>query len=193
MADSLSRSVREVIGLVRSFTPLGGPGFASHVMGLRFSAGAAGGRGADAGYFEVGGASGARETVTGLALFGGSSLFFPVRGYRQAARFGRYAWSASGEYRIPLAVLNRGFGAWPLEVDRVLGSVFVDAGNAWGPDLDLNGFQNPRRATLASVGAEVTTGILAFWAVPMDLRLGVGVPLVEGNGATLYMRLGLSF
>lgn len=193
VADTLSTSVREALGQVRTFIPIGGPGFASHVLAFRASGGVASGRGADAGHFELGGESGSPETVTGLALFGGSSLFFPVRGYPEATRYGRYAWSVTGEYRVPLAVLNRGLGAWPLDVDRVMGSLFFDAGNAWGPDVDINGFENPRRATLASAGAEITTGVLAFWAVPMDLRFGAAVPLVERNGATFYLRLGLSF
>lgn len=186
-------SVDDLLGQIRTFRALGGPGFASHVLGLRASAGVARGPGADAGHFEVGGASGARESLTGLALFGGTPLFFPVRGYPEAARFGRYAWTASAEYRLPLGVVDEGLGAWPLHVDRVFGHVFADAGNAWGPELGIHGFENPRRASLASAGAELVAGVLALWAVPLDVRVGVAVPLVESAGAVFYTRLGLSF
>lgn len=199
VADSLSgspgrdRSVDEVLGRIRLFQSLDGPGFAPHVLGLRGSFGYARGPDADAGYFEVGGAAGSRETVTGLTLFGGVPLLFPVRGYPRDTRFGRFSWTASLEYRLPLALVNEGLGAWPLHVDRILASVFADAGNAWGPDLDVSGFRNPRRATLASVGAEVTAQILTFWTESLRLRLGVAQPLVEGDGTGVYLRLGLSF
>jgi len=187
------RSVDDVIAQVRVYQALGGPGFASHVLALRASAGAARGPGADAGHFEVGGAAGSLESLTGLTLFGGTSLFYPVRGYPEVSRSGRVAWSASAEYRVPLALVNRGAGAWPISLDRVVGALFADAGNAWGPELGIQGYQNPRRSTLASVGAEVSGQFLAGWTTSMLLRGGVGFPLVEGDGPRGYVRLGLSF
>lgn len=186
-------SVDDVLAQVRVFHALGGPGFASHVLAARASVGAARGSGADAGHFEAGGAAGTSENLTGFTLFGGSPLFFPVRGYEQATRYGRIAWSTSLEYRFPLLLVNRGLGAWPVHLDRVFGSLFADAGNAWGPDLGIQGYQSPRRATLASVGAEVTAQMLALWSSSLSVRSGVGVPLVEGNGPLLHVRLGLSF
>ncbi len=186
-------SLDEVQGQLRAFKAIGGPGYASHVLAVRVSGGAARGPGANAGTYEVGGASGTREAITGLALFGGKSLFFPVRGYPEVTRFGRFAWSASGEYRFPLAVLNGGLGAWPLDADRILGALFVDAGNAWGPEEGITGFQNSRRSTLVSAGAELTTGFLAFWSASLDVRVGGAYPFVEGDGPTFYVRLGLPF
>jgi len=187
------RSVDDVVAQVRAYHALGGPGFASHVLALRVSAGAARGPGADAGHFEVGGAAGGLGSFTGLGLFGGTSLFFPVRGYPEVARYGRIAWSASAEYRFPFALVNRGMGAWPLSLDRVVGALFADAGNAWGPELGIRGYQNPRRGTLASVGGEVIGRFLALWSMPVLLRGGVGFPVAEGEGPRAYVRLGLSF
>jgi len=89
--------------------------------------------------------------------------------------------------------VNRGLGAWPIHFDRVFASVFGDAGNAWGPDLSPSGFENPLRSALASVGAEVTAEVLTFYKVSMRFRGGVAVPLVEGDGARLYLRLGVPF
>ncbi len=186
-------SVDDVLGRLRLFKTLGGPGHASHVVAARVSAGAARGPGARAGYFQVGGASGREEDVTGLGLFGGRSIFFPVRGYPQASRFGRFAWSLSAEYRFPLWLVHRGLGAWPLYLDRVVGSVFLDAGNAWGPELDLAGFNSPRLSTLTSAGVEVSTSFLTLWKEPLLLRAGVGVPLEAGAQAQVYLRVGLSF
>ena len=187
------RSVDDVIGRARLYLPISGPGYASHVLALQASFGAARGPNAAAGHFEVGGASGTSETASGLDLFGGGPIFLPVRGYDTFSRFGRYAWSASVEYRVPLALVNRGLGAWPIHFDRVFASVFGDAGNAWGPDLSPSGFENPLRSALASVGAEVTAEVLTFYKVSMRFRGGVAVPLVEGDGARLYLRLGVPF
>ncbi|NJD20444.1 MAG: hypothetical protein FIA95_14330 [Gemmatimonadetes bacterium] len=192
-APGVDRGLDDVLLQVRAFQALGGPGFASHVLAVRVAAGGARGPGADAGQFEVGGASGVMEGLSGLTLFGGTPLFFPVRGYAEAERYGRAAWSASLEYRFPLALVNRGLGAWPLHLDRLMGIVFVDAGNAWGPELGIQGFQNPRRAALASVGGEVAAETRAVWAAPLLLRAGVGVPLRGGRDPAVHVRLGLSF
>jgi hypothetical protein len=199
LADSVSgkpgvdRSVDDVLAQVRLFHALGGPGYASHVLALRVSAGAARGPGADAGHFEAGGASGAAEGVSGLTLFGGTPLFFPVRGYPEAARSGRVAWSASAEFRFPLSIVNRGLGAWPIHLDRLGGALFADAGDAWGPELGLRGYQNPRRGTLASIGGEITGDVLAGWQSTLVLRSGVGFPLRDGEGPRAWLRLGVSF
>ncbi len=186
-------TVDDVLGQVTAFTSLHGPGYAAHVIALRVSGGYARGPGANEGYFDVGGASGSPESVGGLTLFGGNPLLFPVRGYASGDRYGRVAWSASAEYRVPLMMVDRGLGAWPLSVDRIQGTLFGDAGNAWGPELGFAGFQNPRRSTLASVGAEITTDVLTFWTNALLLRGGVAFPLVERSGAQFYFRVGLSF
>lgn len=181
-----------MIGRVRAGVPLWTTGRVTHVLALQATGGVASGSGAGPGHFDVGGASGRPEAVTGAELFGGSFRFFPVRGYSTSARFGRYAWSMAAEYRFPLALINRGVGAWPLHFDQVIGSLFFDAGNAWGPDL-WNGFTNPLRSALASVGAEVTSEILALYDVTTRLRAGVALPLVAGSGAQVYLRVGLPF
>ena len=199
LPDSLSgitgvdRSADDLTGRVRIYLPISGPGYASHVLALQGSFGAARGPDAQAGYFRVGGASGSEERLSGMSLFGGSPLFFPVRGYLESSRFGRYAWSASAEYRVPLAFFNWGLGAWPLHFDRVIGSVFVDAGNAWGPDLSPSGFPNPSQSTLASAGAEITAQVFTFYRVSMRFRVGAAVPLIDGTGTTVYLRLGVPF
>ena len=201
LPDSLQRvagvdgSFSEVIGRVRAAIPLWSTGRVTHVLALRSSGGIASGPETGPDHFDVGGASGRPETLTGAELFGGRFLLFPVRGYRSSTRFGRYAWALSAEYRFPLALINRGVGAWPLHVDQVIGSFFVDAGNAWGPDVSPSGFPNARRIRpmLTSVGAEVTTEVLGLYNVELRLRTGVAVPLGEGRGARVYLRIGLPF
>lgn len=187
------RSVADVIGRIRGAVPLWGGGFARHTLALQLVGATATGPGAGPLQYRVGGASGQVEDVTGLELFGGSFLLFPVRGYQPSRRFGRHAWSGSLEYRFPLFLVNRGLRAWPVHFDRAIGTLFLDAGNAWGPDIAPGGFRNPLRRAIASTGAEATTEFLALYDVLLRIRVGVALPLLEGNGAVGYVRVGLPF
>jgi Tol biopolymer transport system component len=189
----VDRSVDDVIGRARVYLPLAGSGYASHVLALQGSFGAARGPNAVFNHFEVGGASGTSENASGLDLFGGGPIFLPVRGYDTFSRFGRYAWAASVEYRVPLALVNQGVGAWPVHFDRASASLFGDAGNAWGPDSSPGGFENPIRRALASVGGEITAQVMTFYKSTLRFRTGVAFPLVDGDGARVYLRLGVPF
>ena len=199
---SADRGFDDVTGRLSLYRAFGDRGFAPQVIALRASAGAARGPGADGFHFEVGDAAGTRERITGFGLFGGSRLLFPVRGYAPASRRGRHAWSASAEYRVPLALIRRGLGAWPLYFDRMSASLFADAGNAWGPE-DGGGAPSAKRAALASVGLEITVNALPLWALSTDVRVGVAFPLRardDAPGAGLrprkpraYLRLGSAF
>ena len=191
--SGLDSSVDELIGRARVYLPLGITGHAPHVLALQTSFGLGRGPNATAGHFDVGGASGSPEQITGISLFGGAQIFFPVRGYPESARYGRYAWAASAEYRIPLALMNWGLGAWPLHFDRITGSIFADAGNAWGPRMSAGGFQNPRREALYSVGAEVTGELLSFYRINMLVRTGAALQLAGNKKAQFYVRLGMPF
>jgi hypothetical protein len=187
------RGFDEALGWARAYRSFSGPGFADHVLAVQVAGGSARGPGADAFHFDLGGASGQAEPVSGLSLFGGRTLLFPVRGYPDGWRSGRHAWAASVEWRMPLRLVNRGWGLVPLHLDRLHGAVFVDAGNAWGPELGLPGYDRPRRATLVGAGAELRAEVLTFFTVPLSLRLGVGAPLVEGDGPRLHVRFGSAF
>lgn len=191
--SGIDSSVDELIGRTRIYVPLGLGGYAPHVFGLQASFGIASGPSATAGHFDVGGASGSPEQLTGSSLFGGRPIFFPVRGYPESNRYGRYAWAASAEYRIPLALMNWGLGTLPVHFDRIIGSVFADAGNAWGPLVSTRGFQNPRRSALYSLGAEITAEVLSFYSVNMLIRSGVALQLAGNKKARFYWRLGMPF
>jgi Tol biopolymer transport system component len=175
----------DLTGRVRGYQPLWGGGHATHVLAAQVAAGSAWGPGAQRGHFGVGGASGAPEDLTGFELFGGSYVFLPVRGYPTYSRFGRFAWAASLEYRFPIALFNRGLGPWPLHFDRVVGAAFVDAGDAWSP--------YPRIGAIASGGAEITVGFLAWYNTTVLLRTGVAVPWAGGADPQVYVRMGLPF
>ena len=193
-SSDFDRSFKEATGVVRAYQSFSGPGFSNHVFAARAALGVAGGPGADAFHFSVGGAQGRPENLTGAELFGGSSVLFPVRGYFEARRTGRYAWSVSGEYRFPLINVHTGIGLLPVHMDRVSGALFFDAGNAWGGTGPVGqSLSNPRRNTLASVGAELQASVTALFSTRMFFRLGVARRLNSSAGAPLYLRLGTAF
>ncbi|MEZ4415244.1 MAG: BamA/TamA family outer membrane protein [Gemmatimonadota bacterium] len=197
LADSLSDqpgvdgSFDELIGRMRAYKGLRAPGWGNHVLAVQAAGGWADGPGADDGHFDVGDAAGTLESVSGFELFGGRPRLFPLRGYAAGVRTGSRAWSTSLEYRVPLVEVRRGLGAWPLFLDRVSASLFFDAGNAWGPSEAP--FANPRQATLYSTGVELVSDWLPLWDSTLRIRSGVGVPLVEGDGARMYVRVGTAF
>ena len=190
--DGVDLSVDDLIGRLRAYVPLPGPGFAAPVLAVRASGGLARGPGAQTGYFGVGGASGERVSLPGTPTLLGGSVFFPVRGYETSTRSGRVAWSTSVELRAPLALVNRGAGTWPLHLDRIFGSVFLDGGNAWGRASSA-GQESPRRRALLSAGFEVSTDLLVFYGAPLRLRAGAAFPLAERDGPRYYVRVGLPF
>ncbi|NIP58251.1 MAG: hypothetical protein GWM92_08295, partial [Gemmatimonadetes bacterium] len=201
LPDSLSgvaggdRSFQDAIARLRAFKSVPLPGFANHVLALRLIGGVGRGPGADGFHYDVGGVTGSAEPITGLELFGGGSVLFPVRGFAEGERSGRYAWSASAEYRVPLVLAHEGAGLLPLFLDRISGSLFLDAGNAWGPELGLESrrFQNPRLDPLVSVGGEVTAITIPFFTSSLVLRTGLALPLQGGKGVDWYLRLGTAF
>ncbi len=187
------RSFREVSGVVRGYHAFSGPGFSRHVVAWRASGGGAYGPGANRFHFDVGGAHGQLEDLTGLELFGGTPLLLPVRGYFTGQRSGRYAWTASVEYRFPILNVHRGWGFFPLHVDRVSGALFVDGGNAWGDSDPAIDDLNPRRPALGSVGAELQISVLALFNTRLFFRLGAAMTLTDEMDDPLYLRLGTAF
>ena len=191
--SGVDRSTDDLIGRLRAYLPLPGPGFAAPVLAVRASGGMARGPGAQTGYFAVGGASGEGLSLPGIPTLAGGSVFLPVRGYETSTRSGRYAWSTTMELRVPLALVNRGLGTWPLHLDRLFGSAFLDGGNAWGGDASSSGADGPRPRPLLSAGFEVSSDLLVLYGARLRLRAGVAVPLVERDGPRYYVRVGLPF
>lgn len=185
----------ELTGELAAYKGLGGWGFSNHVLALRASGGIGFGAGANQYHFDVGGAEGMPEGISGFALFGGSGKLFPVRGYTGNSRFGRVAWSASAEYRFPIALIDRGVGTLPFFFDRLHGSVFFDAGNAWGPVLgeDVRNYYNPRRSMIMSVGTEVSMIVVPVYQGGLTVRFGAGLPLESGARPAYHIRVGNAF
>lgn len=189
------------IGRASAFRSIEAPGFARHVAALRLSAGAASGSGRPS--FGVGGASDGTSALSGLDLLGGG-LTFPVRGFTEAAQFGDRAFSASAEYRIPIALIERGIRVAPVFLDRIWGDLFVDAGAAWcATDCERRFEAAPLEPhPLISAGAELIVELNFGFGADLPLRFGLAAPLTPETGSgtpghrpapSAYLRLGRSF
>ncbi|MBR9989975.1 MAG: PD40 domain-containing protein, partial [Gemmatimonadetes bacterium] len=171
-------SYREITSWNTAYLALPLPGFARHVLALRFSGLLRDGPGAS--ISRVGGAGGDGLTVPGVVSgLGGSSTLLPVRGFESGARFGSNAWTASFEYRLPVVLIDAALR--PLFLDRISAAAFVDAGHAWCSEQLAARFTactstSASHASLIGVGAE-TTVFLGFLGLHAPLRLGGGVPV----------------
>jgi hypothetical protein len=195
LADSLGGvpgrdpALTELVATARAFRPLGIGRPGETVLALRAAVGRGWGPGAQDRLFSTGGAAGETESITGLGLFGGRALAFPVRGHAEGARTGPGAWAASMEVRFPLLRLHRGLGPSLLHFDRMEGSLFLDAGGVWpgaGDSLRPG-------SSLAAAGGEWVLRFTPLWLDPVDLRVGAGLPLAGGGGGRLHLRLGRPF
>ena len=193
------RSLTELTGEFSAYRSFRAGGFANHVLALRFSAGQSDGPGANQFHFDIGGAEGTPEALTGFGLFGGTARLFPIRGYPENVRSGQTAWTGSVEYRFPILLIDRGLGPLPLFFDRFHGSVFLDAGNAWGPELNEQNYDNPPQDMLMSAGVEASLIVAPVYQGGLTLRFGAGFPLVElevpaiESDPVFYIRLGNAF
>ena len=166
-ADDIRSTIRTYLRLPHWFP---GRQFAAPVLAFRASAGASRGPGSDNDYFDIGGA----EPIT-----------FPVRGYDTSTRSGQHAWSASLEYRAPIALENRGLRAWPIHYNRVFWTFFADAANTYGRDTSQS-------RPLLSAGTEIIIDYYVLYSA-IRYRLGVAYRFTDPEGVGYYVRLGTSF
>lgn len=112
---------------------------------------------------------------------GGSAGGFALRGFAADVQKGQQALTTSVEYRFPLFSIERGVAYWPIFLDDVRGSFFVDVGLA-GDTLDIN---NLKIGFGTEIGLSLTTGYFFNWA----FRVGVAQGLGEAS-PKFYLSLG---
>src|SRR5690606_33724123 len=115
-SEVIDRSYNEASAWTAAYKAIPAFGFANHVLAARASGIWRDGPGAR--LVDLGGSSGSSLGVPGGAI-GSSALFLPVRGFPSGARAGTRAWSASLEYRLPLALIGRGARLLPFYLDRL--------------------------------------------------------------------------
>jgi hypothetical protein len=188
-----------LIGLAQNYRAIDAGGFARHALALRLAAGIEAGAAGPG--FGVGGVSGGSVSIVPGVGVDGTLRTFGVRGYAAGARRGDRAVVATAEYRVPIALVERGVRAWPVFLDRVWGDVFVDVGDAWcAHECDVRFGPGPMRAAdpLVAVGAELVAST-GFGFGPRSLfRGGLAVPLrADASGIRpspqLYLVGGRSF
>jgi hypothetical protein len=154
-------------------------GFAHHVLAARLS-----------------GIARTHGGAVGPTDVGGTGDVLPVRGFDDGDRIGFRGWSASLEYRVPVALIGRGYRLWPVFVDRVAASAFIDAGNASCTTAQqaLYAFCAEHNEMLLSTGAEVVSDVALLSFIPVWMRAGIAKP-IQGprDSVRLYFTLGRSF
>ncbi len=199
-AGRLDAGYSEGFGSLAAYRSLALPGFAHHVLALRAAGLRRGGPGAEP--FDIGGVPGTTFSL-GIADVGTPGRFLFVRGYPSGARTGTDAWSGSLEYRLPIALVDRGWGTAPWYVDRVFAHAFADAGNAWCPAADTglrhqHGYLCSSYGATPLLGAGAELGADGRVLIPTTLRFraGVGFPLThrqEFKRVAGWVTLGSSF
>jgi Tol biopolymer transport system component len=171
-------------------------GFAHHVLAARFSALIREGDGARPS--SIGGESGGAASFLGYNVGSGSRLL-PLRGFDRGVLIGTNAWTATIEYRLPIALIGRRPTLSPVFIDRISASAFMDAGDATCSDAVADIFTSCARAAatstpLLSLGAEFVLDIGFAGVFPARLRAGLAAP-VRGpeDSPRFYLVLGPSF
>ncbi|MGH7690656.1 MAG: hypothetical protein ACREN3_13695, partial [Gemmatimonadaceae bacterium] len=202
LSGSASGQTFSAVGTASAYKSLDLPGFAHQVLAISASGGVRDERSTD--YFEVGGTSGSTLVLAPGVLLGEGQRSFPIRGFEGASLVGIRAYAASAEYRVPLALMDRGWGLLPFFLGRSSLSVFYDRGSAWCPAVVSGGVvcgdsTFTHRSTIASAGAELNvTAAVMEWDSPYRLRFGVAFPsqgrsLLGVPAVSTYFSLGLSF
>jgi hypothetical protein len=163
------------------------PFLPNHVVALKLSGGGTIGDRFKFGSFRLGG----DFSESGITVVPGEWRM--LRGFYPASDDGQWYWLGSGEYRFPIARIDRGVGTLPAFLRSVSGAVLIDAGNAFD---DPAGLALPE--TLVGTGAELRVDGIVGWGAGLYGRLGYafglngpGKPL--GSPAGLYAVLGSSF
>jgi hypothetical protein len=125
-----------------------------------------------------------------------------LRGYPRDAFAGSTLVSGSVETRFPLARLERGVAAWPVQVRRLYGSAFLDFGGAF-PPLGEPAPPGTDRLVRFGAGVELAAEVVLGYALRTDVRLGIarglgpllspGAPADPLAITQVYLAIGPSF
>lgn len=108
---------------------------------------------------------------------------FVLRGFPPGHLVGDQFQVWTGEWRFPLARIERGLSTVPMFLQRLKGSVFADAGTAFFGHIEP-------RDIRASLGAELQLGLLAGYNLNSNLRLGIARGLGEQGRTQAYFLYG---
>ena len=150
-----------------------------HVLALAVSGGSSGGTYPRRGLFGAGGF--ADQPVLDVYTSGLRQSGYVLRGYAPSQFLGTEYTLLNGEYRFPIAYVDRGIGTLPVFLQDVSGTLFADWGGAYF-DIDP---RKPLDALRLGVGAELWMNVVLGYRVGGTLRLGVAKGLDDEAPAGL--------
>ena len=166
-----------------------------HVLALRAVGGATFGTDIPQRTFRMGGAYGDNPYVSL------PDRYYGLRGYRTSGVRGNHMFLATAEYRLPLALIERGAWTVPVWLRSIALTVFVEAGQAWDSEDysefggSEEGFVSFWENTRPAAGVELVGDMLIGWGAYLQGRVGYAVG--TGSGAipsgTFYAQVGSSF
>jgi hypothetical protein len=184
----MGRDLRSVIArfTARQFIALP---IEQHVLALRYAGGLSAGDPGSVNYFALGGFP--EDTAFSLydfIVFGAvpSLNGEALRGYPAGFRVGPQLQHVQIEYRLPLFDPEWGIYTLPAYVRRIWGALFVDAGNAYSGEPELEDF-------LVGAGAELYASFVISYRVTFIVRLGFAHGFNEGGEEQVYLHLGTPF
>ncbi|MBM4370271.1 MAG: BamA/TamA family outer membrane protein [Deltaproteobacteria bacterium] len=152
-----------------------------HTLVIRYQAGIAGGETRVRSQFSLGGYP-TQDYLRDLLENSGISGTF-LRGFVAGAFAGTTFQYAALDYRFPLWRIRRGYQTWPVFLEDLSGTVFVNAGYA------ASGFQPLSHGGIGT-GAELSLGVLLASYQPLTLTLGYASGFGDGGGHGVYFLLG---
>jgi hypothetical protein len=179
------------------------PGTSHVVLAVRAALGIARGTLGGRQPFSLGGPAGTDPVSLALSTFlGPVAQGDMLRGYPSGAFAGSSLENGSLELRFPLAVLERGYRAWPVQLRRLHAALFLDAGQVV-PAPPSGGAQLGALSDLHfGAGGELRAEVVLGYALRTDLRLGLarGLGQLLRSGSQdpeaitqVYVTLGPSF
>jgi hypothetical protein len=160
----------------QGYLPMPWPGH--HVLAVRSGGGWSAGTYARRGLFFVGGYN--LENVSLIDNFAGGVFngAFVLRGYEPGVFSGSKFVLTNLEYRVPLAIIDRGLSTLPLFLRRIDGNLFLDWGGAFN-EIDADDVEFFSHGAIvhspllhSGAGAELWLGLTLAYAINPQLRLG---------------------
>ncbi|MBI5236495.1 MAG: PD40 domain-containing protein [Deltaproteobacteria bacterium] len=109
---------------------------------------------------------------------------FPLRGYKARSSAGKYAGTATLEWRAPFWYMFRGVNTKPFFMDSLHGALFTDGGEVWD---DSTGFSTGRLKV--GVGAELRLDLKLGYLIEITPALGVAKGLTENGATQIYFTI----
>jgi hypothetical protein len=165
----------------RKYFPLPGQ---NHVMALRLVAGISTEGLNEKEQFHLGGHS------NSSAMSSIHTSSFPLRGFSSSSFSGNNLLCSSLDYRFPIKTVEEkiGFDWASIFLERISGSLFLDAGHAW--EGNFTPFYHKINA---SVGAELHFKFNSAHNSPFTFIVGAGKPVTEPSQFRFYFQTGISF